>query len=262
MASHGPSDWIRKERRRLARLSAQLVNPPSDAELTAALPKTVGPYGNQHDEFSIPDLLLKGTTMTKISEKKQKKAQFHLDPDEGRIIYQSSKTGIGTYQVFYLLLNFHRNLCCRRVVSVETIKEIRSGSNARYYRAQFAFPEEVENRWITIIYILEGTYKTLHMLAETHEVFQMWDASLRKLLAIRQGLMSGLGNVEMRQTVWERQYWKGADQEGDQKLSFEEVERLCKRLNAILSTKQLKVLFDVRPLRITFVLFYFSSSPF
>lgn len=71
----------------------------------------------------------------------------------------------------------------------------------------------------------------------------MWDITLRKLHAIRQELMSGLGNIEMRQAVWERQYWKGADEESDQKLSFEEVEKLCKRLNINSSTENLLRLF-------------------
>ena len=58
--------------------------------------------------------------------------------------------------------------------------------------------------------------------------------------------MSGLGNVEMRQAVWEKQYWKGADDGKDQKLDFEETERLCKRLNVNSSTDVLLRLFKVR----------------
>ena len=73
----------------------------------------------------------------------------------------------------------------------------------------------------------------------------MWDTALRKLLAVRRGLMSGLGNTEVRQAVWERQYWKGADRKGDQKLDLEEVEMLCKRLNARLDAKELTRLFNV-----------------
>lgn len=130
-------------------------------------------------------------------------------------------------------------------VPIETITEIRSGSNARYDRLHFKLPEDVEARWITVIYILEGTYKTFHLIAETREIFAMWDAALRKLLAVRHRLMSGLGNVEVRQAVWERQYWKGADQQGDQKLDFGEVVVLCKRLNTCLDAKELRRLFDV-----------------
>jgi phosphatidylinositol phospholipase C, delta len=72
------------------------------------------------------------------------------------------------------------------------------------------------------------------------------DSALRKLYSIRQELMSGLGNVEMRQAVWEKQYWKGADDGKDEKLDFEETERLCKRLNVNSSTDALLRLFKVR----------------
>lgn len=131
-------------------------------------------------------------------------------------------------------------------VPIEAIKELRIGVNAQYYREQFKLPEELEQRWITVIYIVDGTYKTLHFVAESKDVFQMWSIALQKLYAIRQGLMNGLGNVDLRQTVWERQYWKGADEEGDQVLDFDDVERLCKRLNVNLPTAELRNLFKVR----------------
>ncbi|KAF9458895.1 1-phosphatidylinositol-4,5-bisphosphate phosphodiesterase 1 [Collybia nuda] len=182
------------------------------------------PLYPHNTDFSVPDALLSGTIMTKVSEKKQKQVIFHLDPDEGRILYKSRKTGM---------------------IPIETIKEIRAGTNAHYYREQFKFPEEAEARWITVIYILEGAYKTLHMLAPTRDVFLMWDQALHKLFAIRQGLMTGLGNLDMRQAVWERQYWKGADKEGDQRLVFDEVETMCKRLNVNLSRDELRRIFTL-----------------
>lgn len=43
--------------------------------------------------------------------------------------------------------------------------------------------------------------------------------------------MNGLGHTAVRQAVWEKQFWKGADEESDQKLSFEDVEKMCRRLN-------------------------------
>jgi phosphatidylinositol phospholipase C, delta len=82
-----------------------------------------------------------------------------------------------------------------------------------------------------VIYIADGKYKTLHMVAFTSDVFHMWNTTLRQLHSLRQDLMSGLGNMERRQMVWEKQYWKDADQSGDQKLSFEEIEQMCRRLN-------------------------------
>lgn len=78
---------------------------------------------------------------------------------------------------------------------------------------------------------MEVGYKTLHLVALSKDVFQMWDITLRKMYSIRKQLMNGLGNIEMRQAIWEKQYWKSADNESDQKLDFEDVEKMCHRLN-------------------------------
>ena len=57
--------------------------------------------------------------------------------------------------------------------------------------------------------------------------------------------MSGLGNLEMREALWEKQYWKSADVVQDEKLDFVEVERLCKQLNVNTPTQDLYQLFKV-----------------
>lgn len=67
----------------------------------------------------------------------------------------------------------------------------------------------------------------------------MWDTTLREMYAVRQDLMSGLGHVEKRQAVWERRYWKGADKQQDDRLNFEEVVKMCKRLNINFSQENL-----------------------
>ena len=116
-------------------------------------------------------------------------------------------------------------------VPIENIKEIRVGADARYYREQFQLSQEYEDKWLTIIYVLDGGYKTLHLISATREIFQMWEVTVRRLYAIRQQLMSGLGSADVRQALWEKQFWKGADDEQDHRLDFDDVERLCRRLN-------------------------------
>lgn len=130
-------------------------------------------------------------------------------------------------------------------VPIETIKEIRSGENTRYTREQLHLAKEYEDRWLTIIYILDGNYKTLNLIAPDRETFQMWDRTLRDLYNIRKELMRGLGNWEMRQAIWEKQYWKAADEEPDHKLSFSEIESLCRKLNINSSREDLLRLFMV-----------------
>jgi len=116
-------------------------------------------------------------------------------------------------------------------VPIENIKELRAGTDARFYREQFHLSQDYEDRWLTVVYIIDAQYKTLHLIAPTKDDFQMWDTTLRRLHHIRRELMSGTGNPELRQAIWEKQYWKGADVEADDKLDIENVERLCRRLN-------------------------------
>ena len=61
---------------------------------------------------------------------------------------------------------------------------------------------------------MDRTYKTPHMVTDTRDVFKLWDTSLRKLYAIRRGLMSGSGNVCLDQAVERGSTGIGADQAG------------------------------------------------
>lgn len=157
--------------------------------------------------------------MTKVSAKKQKNIMLKVDADLGQLQWN------------------------QKLLPIECIKEIRSSADARYYREQFQLSQDHEPRWLTIIYVLDGKYKTMHLVAHTRDVFQMWDITLRKLHAVRKALMSGLGNHELRQTIWEKHYWKSSDQEADQKLDFEEVEKMCRRLNVNAPSEDLLRLF-------------------
>ncbi|OCH90182.1 PLC-like phosphodiesterase [Obba rivulosa] len=160
-------------------------------------------------DFAVPQLLKEGVPMLKVSAKKQKRYLFRLDPDQGQIVWQSKKL---------------------RIIPIENIKELRSGADARYWREQFQLAASYEDLWLTIVYVLDGGYKTLHLLSATREVHALWDSTLRRLYALRQKLMCGLGHADERQAVWERQFWRASAEE-DQRLTFEDVERMCRRLN-------------------------------
>ncbi|KAJ3506827.1 hypothetical protein NLJ89_g6652 [Agrocybe chaxingu] len=203
------------------------TNPPPPLPIlmegVAAPPTTTLEAGSPAiGNIRVPQLLQLGTPMTKVSAKKHKKFVFRLDADLGQIVWESKQ---------------------HKIIPIENIKEIRSGEDARYYRQQFQLSSDYEDRWLTIIYVLSNSYKTLHLIAATRDVFRLWDRTLRQLHAVRQQLMKGLGNGEMREKLWEKQYWKGADEEADQKLSLEEVEKLCRRLNVMSSKEDLERLF-------------------
>ncbi|KAF8877451.1 PLC-like phosphodiesterase [Gymnopilus junonius] len=237
-SQHSPSLWAQKETKRLAHLSAGFVKDALPSQVAKMLDPDRSQVGSGLltpaladrppivSDIDIPEAVEKGTLMTKISERsgKQKKVSFRIDPDEGKIFYESTKDGI---------------------VPIEAIKEIRTGPNAQYYREQFKLSPDLDSRWISIIYIYDGAYKTLHIVADSKENFDVWLGALQKLYAIRQGLMTGFGNMDlkMKETVWERQYWKGADEQADQVLEFDEIERLCRRLNVNLSRDEIRKIF-------------------
>ncbi|KAF8478826.1 1-phosphatidylinositol-4,5-bisphosphate phosphodiesterase 1 [Gautieria morchelliformis] len=177
------------------------------------------PSNSSSDEVKVPVLLLHGTPLIKVSAKKVQARLFKLDPDQGQIIWESKKSG---------------------VIAIESIKEIRAGEDARNYREQFKIASDTENRWMTIIYLADGKYKTLHVIALAADVFRMWFNTLKHLYALRQELMSGVGNLERRQQAWERLYWKSADESGDARLAWVEVKKLCLRLNVHAPEEDLK----------------------
>ena len=209
-------------------------------------------------DATVPQLLRQGVPMLKVSAKKQKRYVFKLDPDQGQIVWESKQLRFSECGSFPRRVPCHPSFLAKPrlpliythfspcPVPIENIKELRCGADARYYRSQFQLSQEYEDRWLTIVYVLDGGYKTLHLIAATREIFQMWDITLRRLYAIRQQLMSGLGSADMRQAVWEKQFWKGADDEQDQRLDFDDVERLCRRLNINPSREDLLRRFKVR----------------
>jgi hypothetical protein len=194
-------------------------------------------------DITVPDLLQRGTPMIKVSGRKQKNVIVRLDPDQGQIIWESKKHRISES----LLVRPHPHLFIHSfTVPIENIRELRIASDARHYRELFQISQELENRWLTIIYTLDGRWKIWHVIAPSVVVFQMWDSTLRELYAIRQTLMRGLGNFNLREAVWAKQYWKAADEQADQKLYFEGVKKLCKRLNVNSSRDDLFHRFKAR----------------
>ncbi|KAJ3877055.1 1-phosphatidylinositol-4,5-bisphosphate phosphodiesterase 1 [Lentinula edodes] len=175
---------------------------------------------------TVPEASQEWARFTKVSDGVIKYPLFRIDPDEGQILYESKKKkGI-------------------KIIPIESIKELRFDADSSYYRTLFKLPPDAQSRWITIIYIREGAYKVTHLIAPSATVFKLWKESLTKLYAVRQGLMTGNFDHVLRDVIWEKQYWKTADHDGDQKLEFENVQNLCNRLSLHFSEAELRNLFN------------------
>ncbi|KAI5884883.1 PLC-like phosphodiesterase [Schizophyllum commune H4-8] len=199
--------------KRSASADVALIGTPQHSDPPAPAPTS---------DVVVPQMLKDGTPMDKVTNKKRKRVIFRVDADIGHIVWEGR---------------------IHRFIPIENIKEIRTGADARLHRQHFQLSEEYENRWLTIIYVLAGNYKTLHLIAPTHDAFTMWDRTLRQLHTIRAALMTGLDHGEMRQAVWERQYWTRADEQRDHVLVFEEVQKLCRQLNINSASEDLQRLF-------------------
>jgi hypothetical protein len=81
--------WLEKETKRLALKSAEIVKNAVPAQSRVKSPALAdSPIKNDR---MIPEALETGLPMMKISEKKQRKVLLQLDPDEGAIMYNSSR---------------------------------------------------------------------------------------------------------------------------------------------------------------------------
>ncbi|KAG7091538.1 hypothetical protein E1B28_010567 [Marasmius oreades] len=99
-----------------------------------------------------------------------------------------------------------------------------------------------------------STYKSLHLLCPSEEIYRAWEQTLKGMVAVRVKLTDGLGfgtgdlnsDREMegvRRDIWERREFNGADTTPDSRLSLSEVSRMCWRLNVRMGEEELKRLF-------------------
>ncbi|KAK6523936.1 Phospholipase C [Arthrobotrys megalospora] len=216
-----------------------LSNPPTEApgelrgrrssslvDLMEAIPPDEGPP-------EIPMLLQTGTPMTRVTKRKKTLRYFVLEGNTARVTWDPLKLSARLY--------------------LDDVKEIRTGENARNYREGFQVTSEFEDRWITIIYsehIENGRLRTLHLVAPTKELFQLWTQTLEALLNYRTALMAGIATQgdKVLGTHWKReissQTTSATSDKKDEKLSFEEVDRLCRRLQVNCSKQYLRARFD------------------
>ncbi|PWW73113.1 hypothetical protein C7212DRAFT_359488 [Tuber magnatum] len=176
----------------------------------------------------IPDILKDGTAMTRVTGKKRIQRIFSIDPTAARVTWDVTKQSSRFY--------------------IDDIKEIRLGADARNYREEFQVSSEVEDRWATIIYAEPeaGKLKTLHLIAPTVHMLELWTATLDIVMQYRTEMMAGLSmpGENFVDAHW-RSYMESqcpakTPDSNDEKLGFEDVERLCRRLHVNCSRQFLK----------------------
>ncbi|KAJ7059156.1 phosphoinositide-specific phospholipase C [Mycena amicta] len=172
---------------------------------------------------TVPQFLQDGVFLTKISSKKHRKLLFRLDPERAQLLWESK---------------------VKKYIPVDAIRELRTSDEAKNYRDQFQpAGQDYEGRWLTLIYVVDSTYKTMHLLAPSKEIMDAFALGLYKIYALRSELLDGLSAGERLEAVWERHYWNGRG------MVLEDVRRLCGRLNVSHSDAELQSLFQEANLR-------------
>lgn len=178
----------------------------------------------------------RGTVLTKVTKKRRKQVRFFLDLDAGKVFWDLSNPA----KRFY----------------IDDIKEIRVGPDARNYREEHQVPEDAEPRWFTIVIADSERFKgravkTLHLIAPSDRILDLWTNTLENISRYRIGLMAGLAGSGQSEAVlqahWQREmsrlFPQGVQPGEEQSLDFVAVESVCRSLHINCSKNMLRAQF-------------------
>ena len=178
----------------------------------------------------------RGTVLTKVTKKHRKQVRFFLDLDAGKVFWDLTNPA----KRFY----------------IDDVKEIRVGADARNYREEHQIPEDVECRWFTIVIADSERFKgravkTLHLIAPSDRILDLWTTTLEHISRYRIGLMAGLAGSGQSETVlqahWQREmsrlFPQGLRPGEEQCLDFGAVESVCRSLHINCSKNMLRAQF-------------------
>ncbi|KAJ5382437.1 C2 calcium/lipid-binding domain CaLB [Penicillium concentricum] len=184
----------------------------------------------------IDSAVQRGTVLTKVTKKRRKQVRFFLDLDAAKVFWDVSNPA----KRFY----------------IDDIKEIRVGADARNYREEHQVPEDLERRWFTIVIADSDrskgrTVKTLHLIAPSDRILDLWITTLEHISRYRIDLMSGLAGSSQSEAVlqahWQREmsrlFPQGPPPVEEQSLDLAAVEKVCRSLHINCSKNMLRAQF-------------------
>ncbi|KAL4977368.1 hypothetical protein BDW66DRAFT_158976 [Aspergillus desertorum] len=185
---------------------------------------------------TVDSAIQRGTILTKVTKKRRKQVRFLLNLDAGKVYWDPSNPA----KRFY----------------IDDVKEIRVGADARNYREEHQVPEDVENRWFTIV-IADAErskgrpVKTIHLIAPNERLLKLWTTTLEYISRYRVGLMAGLAASTQNESVlkahWQREmarlFSNGMKAGDTETLDFAAVESVCQSLHINCSQNMLRAHF-------------------
>ncbi|CCJ28729.1 unnamed protein product [Pneumocystis jirovecii] len=162
-----------------------------------------------------------GTLMLKVTRRKIKKVIFSLDIKNGIITFRGSLS---------------------KTISVDDIQDIRVGHDSRNYREQLKVEVDYEDKWFSIICLVNHKLKILHLIAPTSELRQQWVILLKKTQQYRIEMMGKLGLMGEKFDGWLEKHWELIKK--NDSIQFEDIEKLCKKLHVNASKEYLRNTFN------------------
>jgi phosphatidylinositol phospholipase C delta len=206
----------------------------SESRMTFA--REAGPAAAVALAPKVDSAVQRGTVLTKVTKKRRKQVRFFLDLDAAKVFWDVSNPA----KRFY----------------IDDIKEIRVGADARNYREEHQIPEDLERRWFTIVIADSDrskgrTVKTLHLIAPSDRILDLWITTLEHISRYRIGLMAGLAGLGQSEAVlqahWQREmsrlFPQGLPPMEEQSLDLAAVETVCRSLHINCSKNMLRAQF-------------------
>ncbi|KAH3673707.1 hypothetical protein WICMUC_003523 [Wickerhamomyces mucosus] len=172
------------------------------------------------ENFSIPDVLIKGLPLIRITKKKRISRIFKIDLEKALLIWNNKSTS---------------------KLSIDKIQQVRITNDGKNYREEYGISNEFNDRWITIVYhdlIISSKLKTLHIIAPSRQDFIVFTQTLINLIKRRKKLMQLLNIPNSNDNLivhWNDYISTGIVQKNIYKeresLSFNDVLNLMKKLH-------------------------------
>ncbi|QEU60348.1 Plc1 [Kluyveromyces lactis] len=135
----------------------------------------------------------------------------------------------------------------KKLIYVDTIKDIRSGDMATNYMDMYNVPGPSRDLWCTIIYsVNKNRLKALHVIAEDAAVFKSFYETTVNLVNSRRKLMEDIAvpnNEQFANIHWQTSVSTKLEDQDKDTLSFADVKRLCNRYHIYCSDNYLYALF-------------------
>ncbi|WFD30770.1 phosphoinositide phospholipase C [Malassezia sp. CBS 17886] len=199
--------------------AARTADPQGDDGAPHGVPPTT-PATLEPLEALVPDALLGGEPMLKMTQGKAAQRLVRVELDTARIVWASKR-------------NNSVPLCA--------LRDLRFGRAAQSYREALQVGAEHEPRWVSLVYQTPKAYKAVHFVAHTDASFERWRTTLQRVFAQRQALLAGRATATTTQLHWLRAAWRS--RAPDAALDLPAVLQVCRRAGLLCSARELRGLF-------------------